>query len=312
MRVLVTGATGFIGSHLVKHLLKKNCTVATLMRPSSDPWRIKDVQSKVKIIYGDLAEIGQISNEVQNFSPDLVFHLGWHGASSSRFVDDPDQAFQNVPGSIELLRLIAMGDCQRWVGLGSVLEYGRYPVPISENLPPQPTTLYGISKLSTCYLTQKLCNIYKISFAWLRLFWAYGPADVPNRMIPYVILSLLQGKKPILTPGKQLWDYLFIEDVVEALWQVATNPNVEGIFNLGSGRVHTIKSIVERIRDMIDPRLPLGLGERAYGPEQIMHLQADISKLRRATSWAPKVNIEEGLRRTVSWFRENQEVYGAT
>ena len=193
--------------------------------------------------------------------------------------------------------------------MGSVLEYGRYPVPVTEEQAPQPASLYGTAKLAVGLTAQKLCAGYGIRSAWFRLFWAYGPGDDKARMIPYLIGALLKSERPALTPGEQKWDYLFIDDVVEALWRAAVQPDVHGAYNLGSGAAHPLREVVEHIRDLIDPSLPLGFGELPYQPDQIMHLQADISRLRKAMNWQPAVQLEEGLRRTVEWFRLNRDHY---
>jgi len=304
MRALVTGATGFIGSHLVRLLLDRKVVVAILMRPNSDTWRIKDVLSAVEVIHGDLSAIEQSGDMIRSFTPEMVFHLGWYGVGN-RYRDDPAQVSQNLYGSLNLVEIAAKAGCQRWLGLGSQAEYGRYDNVITEDLPPQPTTLYGIAKLSVCLLSRKLCEAYGIGFTWLRLFSPYGPTDTPQWMIPYTILTLLKKQKPALTSGEQRWDYLYVEDVATAIWQAASHPTAQGIFNLGSGEAHTVHSIVECIRDLIDPDLPLGFGEVPYRPDQIMHLQADISHLRQATGWSPQVSLDEGLRRTVAWFKEN-------
>jgi nucleoside-diphosphate-sugar epimerase len=309
MHALVTGATGFIGSHLVRLLLQKGNEVSVLIRPNSDTWRIKDVLSAVEVIHGDLSAIEQAGDMIRAFVPEMVFHLGWYGVGN-RYRDDPAQVSQNLYGSLKLLELVAKAGCQRWLGLGSQAEYGRYDRVIAEGLPPQPTTLYGITKLSVCLLSQKLCEVYGIGFTWLRLFSLYGPTDTPQWMIPYTILTLLKKQKPALTLGEQRWDYLYVEDAVEAIWRAAITSSARGIFNLGSGEAHTIKSIVERTRDLIDTNLPLGFGEVPYRPDQIMHLQADISRLQQATGWAPQVSLDEGLRRTVTWFKGNAWRYG--
>ena len=204
------------------------------------------------------------------------------------------------------MQIAKEADSQRWLGLGTSVEYGKYEIPITESLRPMPNTLYGISKYCTYLSAQKFSQLYGIDFIWLRPFWIYGPYDDPLRMIPSVTFALLRGEKPALTLGKQRWDYLYVEDAVEAIWQAAITPEAQGIFNLGSGEAYTIRSIVECIRDLIDPSLPLGFGEVPYRPNQIMHLQADVSRLKQATGWSPQVSLDEGLRRTVKWFRENQ------
>jgi len=309
MRALITGGTGFIGSHLVRRLLREGVKVAVLMRPNSDPWRISNVISDVEVVYGDLTAIENIVHAIRSFAPEVVFHLAWHGANSYRYQNDPAQVYNNLGGSLQLVRMASQSNCHCWVGIGSVLECGHYDVPVMEDVNPRPTSLYGIAKFSLSLLAEKLCELYDINFSWLRLFWAYGPADDPLRMISYVILALLRGGKPALTPGEQRWDYLYVRDVVEAIWQVAIAPEARGIFNLGSGNAHTIRGIVERIRDLIDPSLLLGFGEVPYRPDQIMHLQADITRLQQATGWSPGVGLDEGLRRTVDWFRENRWRY---
>ena len=162
-------------------------------------------------------------------------------------------------------------------------------------------------EVSTGSLGQNLSETLGLRFAWLRLFSAYGAMDDRSWLIPHVILTLLRGERPSLILDEQRCDYLYVEDAVEAIWRAAITPGAQGIFNLGSGEAYTIRSIAERIRDLIDPSLPLGFGEVPYRPDQIMHLQADITKLKKATSWKPRTSIDDGLRQTVEWYRERKE-----
>jgi len=309
MRCFVTGATGFLGSHLVRLLLDKGNEVCVLIRPHSNHWRIKDVFSKLKVIFGDIAAVKQYSDEIKSFKPDIVFHLAWHGGNSYKYQNDPSQIFSNFYGSLELLQITKEVGLQRWIGVGTSAEYGKYEKIYTESLTPMPNTLYGISKYFTCMSTQKLCELYGIDFIWFRPFWIYGPYDDLLRMLPSLIINFLCGERPSLTLGEQRWDYLYVEDAVEAIWRAATTTTAHGIFNLGSGESHTIKSIVELVRDLIDPSLPIGFGEVPYRLDQTMHLQADISRLNQATGWLPGVNLYDGLRRTVEWFQKNKEEY---
>ncbi len=309
MNALVTGATGFIGSHLVRRLVREGAQVSVLMRSSADPWRLRDIMPRLNCLQGDLSSLTSLAGEIKRAKPEVIYHLGWQGASSHQFQNDPAQVFANLPGSLELVQLAAECGCRAWIGMGSVLEYGNYPVPVTEEQAPRPVTLYGAAKFAVGLLAQKLCAGYGIRSAWFRLFWAYGPGDDTARMIPYLIGALLKGERPALTPGEQKWDYLFIDDVVEALWRAAAHPGVQGVYNLGSGAANPLREVVERIRDFIDPSLPLGFGELPYRPDQIMHLQADISRLRKAMNWEPAVEIQNGLRRTVEWFRLNRNRY---
>lgn len=305
MRVIVTGSTGFVGSHLVRRLRKAGFDVAVLLRAESNTRRLDDVLSGLHVISGDLRSITAVTDQIQRFGPDVVFHLAWHGASSSRYQDDPDQVFANLGGSFELVRAAADVGCQCWIGMGSVLECGTYQIPHPEDVKVAPTSLYGAAKYSTGLIAEHLCRIYGVRSVWFRLFWAYGPDDEPARMIPYLVLTLFKKQRPALTPGAQRWDYVYIDDVVEALFQVAVNPSARGTFNLGSGDASTIREVATQIRDLIDPSIPLGFGDLPYRPDQIMHLQADISRLCKAIDWSPRVALPDGLMRTVEWYREH-------
>jgi nucleoside-diphosphate-sugar epimerase len=141
----------------------------------------------------------------------------------------------------------------------------------------------------------------------LRLFSSYGPGDNPSWMITGLIDRLLHGERPRLTLGEQRWDYLHVRDVARALVAVLETPTATGPFNLGSGVALPLRDIMESVRDMIDPRLPLGIGEIPYRPDQVMHLEADPSRLMEATGWRPQTPLADGLRETIAWHRHLQQ-----
>jgi UDP-glucose 4-epimerase len=308
MRCFITGATGFLGSHLVRRLVEKGNTVKILLRAKSDSWRIKELLPRVEVVRGDIISISQVTNDICSFQPDLIFHLAWGGANSSTYQNDPSQVFTNLYGSLELVQLSKKVGA-RFIGMGSAAEYGNHSVPITENAFPKPETLYGMSKYCTYLLANKFARLNDVNFVWLRPFYTYGPYDDKMRMIPAVTLSLLEGRKPALTAGDQLWDYLYVEDAIEAIFSLALNDKAQGVFNIGSGETHPIKNIVLKISELVDPGIPLGFGEVPYKPLQRMLHQADITLLKNISGWSPKVSLEDGLTRTVSWFRENQQQY---
>jgi UDP-glucose 4-epimerase len=284
-------------------LLGKNAEVAALIRPNSQLWRIEDVLPHLQVITGDLSSMDRADTAIREFRPEVVFHLAWHGVHKN-LRNDADQLNQNLSGSIELLRLAYESGCRRWIGLGSQSEYGAHNQMLTEDHPTWPTDNYGRAKLYVCLLAQRLCENWRIDFAWLRLTASYGPMDDAHRLIPSIILSLLRGNRVALTSGEQQWDYLYVEDAIKAVWKVAMTSEAQGIFNLGSGNACSIRGIAKHVRDMIDPHLPLGFNEVPYSADRIMRLQADVSRL-RAIGWSPETDIDEGLRRTVDWFRDN-------
>ena len=302
MRVFVTGASGFVGAHLVRRLRADGRhEVAALLRPKGHAWRLDDPRAEVRAIAGDLDGLEAVRPELARFAPEAVIHLAWSGVSGAAR-NDPSQA-ENINRTVALVRLAREVGARTFVGLGSQAEYGLGSGALNEDTPTRPTTLYGVAKLAAGLFAGQICRDQGVRFAWLRLFSSYGPMDEPSWMIPNLIRTLLRAEMPALTLGTQLWDFIAVEDVARAIEAVTTTPDASGVFNLGSGRVRTIRSVAEMIRDQINPELPLHFGAVPFRPDQVMHLEADIRTLRAATGWTPETDLADGLARTIDWFR---------
>lgn len=306
MRCLVTGASGHLGSFLTRKLVEQGAEVSVLVRPQSDLWRLSDLLDHIKVLRADLSHLTPALGAIATNSPDVVFHLAWDGVTGNDR-NNSQQVSCNVTGSLEVFRAVQAAGCRCWIGVGSQAEYGPQTTLLREDLPPQPATAYGVAKLCVGLLTHKLCELSAMRFVWLRLLATYGPGDDERHLIPGVINQLLAGARPALTFGEQEWDYLYVEDAAEAIYQTYLT-GAEGVFNLGSGEPHTIRNVAERLRDIIDPTLPLGFGEVPYREDQVMHLQADITKLHGVTGWKPQIDLEDGLRRTVEWHKSRPAI----
>ena len=270
------------------------------MRKPKDAWRIQDLLPKVRVIVGELDRLEIIEAELFDFRPNAFVHLAWNGVLGGER-NSPSQ-WRNVSSTMELVELANRLSVETFIGLGSQAEYGPCQNKIDEFCQTKPTTLYGVSKLAAQLLSERLCAEYGIRHAWLRLFSSFGPTDNPEWLIPYLTKSLIAKERPKLTAAEQLWDYIYIEDVASAIRAVLDSNDAEGVFNLGSGQAYRLKTIIEKIRDLIDSKLPLGFGEVQYRPDQVMHLQADISRLNKATNWSPKFDLDKAIKETVAWY----------
>lgn len=302
MRVLLTGATGFVGSYVLQELLSRGIEVAILLRPDSNPWRISAELNNCTIIEGGLADTHQIENSVKQFLPDALIHLAWEGVENQHRNSDK-QLQDNFIYSQRLFELCISAKVRTIIGTGSQAEYGPANCPLSEDAPTNPTTLYGISKLATCHLLRVLCEQQGVRHVWHRIFSSFGPKDNTTWFIPMLINKLMRGESPALTEGTQLWDYVYVEDVARAIVVSLLESNCQGIFNIGSGKSCTIRDIAIKLRDSLNPSLQLGFGQVPFRPDQVMFLQADISRLKNILNWQPQVSLQEGLQKTINWMQ---------
>jgi UDP-glucose 4-epimerase len=309
MRCLVTGASGHLGSYLTRLLVSRGVEVTVLVRPTSDIWRLEGILDRIRLIRGGLEDPAAAAKELGAAAADTVFHLAWSGTTLDRR-NCPSALIDNVTGSLEFYRLCRQAGCRCWIGIGSQAEYGPQTMRLSEDMLPRPDSLYGISKLYLGRLLAALCEQSGVRFVWLRLLASYGPKDDPRHLIPSVIEQLLAGVRPSLTEGNQLWDYLYVEDAAEAIYSGAILPSVTGFYNLGSGRPETVRSIVERLRNMIDPALSLGFEERPAVPQTAETVYGDITKLHAATGWYPQTHLEDGLCKTLEWHKDRRRCRG--
>ena len=242
MRYFVTGATGFVGSHLVRHLVESGDAVAVLLRPGSDTWRFADVLEWVEPIGGRLSDTAALSGPLADFKPDVVYHLGWSG-SGPEGRDDPHQLKENVADAVALVELAANAGASTLVGMGSQAEFGPIDAVLDESTPSRPISNYGEAKLVAGRLTADLCAARSVSHVWLRLLTSYGPADHPAYLIPHVILSLLQRRKPALTTGNQPGDFLHVRDAADAIRASGLKEACAGTFVLASGDHRPIREV---------------------------------------------------------------------
>jgi nucleoside-diphosphate-sugar epimerase len=280
------------------------------MRGEPQAQRVGDWLDRVRLVRGSLESTGVLCEQLAQETIDVFFHLAWSGVTAE-YRNDTEQISTNVVGCLRLWELARDIGCKHWIGLGSQAEYGPTEKVLHEDLAPRPATAYGVAKFASGMLTAKMSEMTGILHTWVRLLAIYGPGDDPRHLIPSVIQTLCAGKRPALTRGEQRWDYLYVEDAAKALSRIAET-GATGTLNLSSGETVIIRRLVERIRDLMDPNLPLGFGEVPYRTDQVMHLEADISRLQSATGWKPETSLEEGLRRTVEWYtteRVNANTY---
>lgn len=288
-KIILTGATGMIGSAIVREALKQDYDITCLVRASSS--RIKNIlqDNRVHIIDCNISDYKTLELK-DNY--DIFLHLAWNKTTGGGR-DDVDSQLQNIEYTLNAVRLAKRVGCKVFIGAGSQAEYGIQTVPLTPKLPVNPESGYGIAKYTAGKFAGMLCNQLGIRFNWMRILSVYGPNDGENTLISYVCRELKAGRSPELTKCEQTWDYLHCDDAARAFLAVAER-GVDGkTYPLGSGCGKKLSEYINDFQKLLAPDVSVKFGAKKYYPHQPMYLVADVSELEEDTGW--KAEIPFGL-----------------
>ena len=292
-RAIVTGATGAVGTALLKELVKNKGEVLVICREKSKRNKNIPKDPLIKQINCDLSNLSELKNTTGN-KWDVFYHLAWMGTTG---VARNDMYLQNknVEYALDAVKIAKRFGCSTFIGIGSQAEYGRYEGILEVDTPTYPEMGYGYAKLCAGQMTRGYAHELGLQHIWVRILSIYGPNDGMQSMIMSTINKLLNRQVPQLTLGEQLWDYLYSEDAARALYLLANKGKDGKIYVLGSGQAKPLAEYVSIIKNEINPSAEIAFGAIPYSIKQVMHLQADISELVGDTGWKPEVDFKEGI-----------------
>lgn len=310
MQYVVTGGAGFIGSHTVEELVRRGETVVVLDDLSSGrEENLADFRNKISFIKGSITDLEAVRKAVQ--AADYVLHLAAR-TSVPRSVKDPLETNKvNVEGTLNVLLAARDAKVKRVVFAASSSAYGETPtLPKVETMQPEPISPYGVAKYAGELYAQTFGRVYGLENVCLRYFNIFGPRQDPSSPYSGVLAkfctAFLDGTPPVVFgDGEQSRDFTFVENAVAANLLACTAPGASGkVFNVGTG----VRVSLNQTLEMLSKLSGAGL-EAQYEPPRdgdIRDSQADISQARKLLQYEPTVSFEEGLRRTLDWYREAQ------
>lgn len=304
---LVTGGTGFLGSHLVHRLVRDGYEVHLLIRTQSDFWRLADVLPQVQCHTGALEDPASLRAAVAAAAPEFVFHLGSSTVVAGSAAASEQLVTVNLGGIVNLLDACASVDYKGFVAAGDSFEYAPSHSSLRETSWPQPINLHGITKLASTLYAQSIAATERRPIVILRLFSTYGPYDNPRRLVPRVIDSGLFGKPLTLSRPGIVRDWVYIDDMVELLVQAGQNAGrVSGsVFNAGSGIAVDLGTIVNTILRLTGSRVEPSWGVFPAPDHDSYPWVADTQRTFQEFSWRPATSLEDGLGATIAWVQNS-------
>jgi nucleoside-diphosphate-sugar epimerase len=294
-KVLVTGASGFIGSHLCRRLCAGDAEIHGVSRINS-----RQADANLRWWQGDLSDVDWVRHLLREVRPDIIFHLAGE-VGGSRSMEWVGLTFRNgLLSTVNLLTVAAEVGCRRFVQAGS------FEVPEPAEKEVIPCSPYAAAKFASSAYTRMFHSLYRLPAVVARMFMVYGPAQRDlQKLIPYVILSLLRGEAPRLSSGTRPVDWIYVEDIAEGLLLAGQVPGTEGMtIDLGTGHLVPVRAVVEHLVELMNsPVCPVfgAIPDRLMEPVRT----ADVKQTEATLRWKPAISLRDGLQKTVEWYERH-------
>lgn len=296
MKIFVSGATGYLGYHLVKVAINQGHEVLCLRRPTSRSLFESEIENKVKWVVND----EELKSAVIDFQPDVLFHAAWGGVRGS----DRNNIEIQKENLVMSHNLFTLYPYKQIIAIGSQAEYGYYNDIISEDHTLKPTMEYAKAKIQCCKDLQNYCKQNSIEWQWIRIFTVFGEKQTGG-LIKLAIEKCLNGEKSFdTTPGEQKYSYLYAEDFGKAICNMLGSKGKSGIYNLSQPQcLKSNKEILENVKTLTKSDIHLKFGAMPYPEGQVMLMDGSVNKFEKAFGAVPYTDFNTALEYTINSFK---------
>ncbi|MBD2040338.1 NAD-dependent epimerase/dehydratase family protein [Microcoleus sp. FACHB-672] len=299
-KVLLTGATGFIGGHCLPLLLEKGYEVHAVSSKQVDK-----ILSEGNWHQANLLKSSQVYELMAKVQPSHLLHFAWYAVPGKYWTSLEN--FRWVQGSLDLLSAFVQHGGKRVVMAGTCAEYNWNYGYCSEAVTPlSPATVYGTCKHSLQMMLDAFVQQTRLSAAWGRIFFVYGPHEHPSRLVSSVIHSLIKGEPALCSHGNQIRDFLYVEDVADAFVALLES-DVAGALNIASGEPVALKDIIYKVATQFNRTELIQLGAIPSSSNDPPFLVANVERLKDEVNWRLKYNSSRGLEQTIKWWKKNYD-----
>ncbi|MBX4260780.1 NAD(P)-dependent oxidoreductase [Clostridium estertheticum] len=299
--IVITGATSFIGVHIVKEYLKNNWNVLAVVRPNSKKINRLPKNDYITIIEMGMEEVEKLKDKFKNIKIDVFYHLAWEGARMP-YRDDDILQNENYMYTIKAMKVAKELGCNIFIGAGSQAEYGICVGEIDESCEPRPTTEYGKAKLRAYETLKIMAKENDMKFIWTRIFSVYGVYDYQGTLVMSALDKMKRNESIPLTQCMQSWDFIYVEDVARAMYSLANTPCMDGIYNIASGTSRQLKDFIIDMKDICKSTSKLQFGAIPYNSEGVISFEPNIDKLKKNLGWSCSVEFDEGIKKILKFI----------
>lgn len=296
--VLLTGITGFLGSHIAEQL-SLNYIVVGLVRNSSDLWRYEEIKNEnIKLVNsGDK----DYKKQLESFAPQHLVHCAWSGVAADGRDCWPSQV-ENISFTFDLLQLAKELVIKQFIGLGSQAEYGFFSGSIDETSPCKPLSAYGAAKLATLNIVESYCSQNNMAWYWLRIFPMYGTREGITWFIPSVIKNALENSGMDLTGCEQQYGYLYVKQFAKAIEKIVGSDPVPGVYNVAAKGSIRLRDVIELIIKKTNTTGRFNFGALPYRKNQVMHMEGNSDKFTNTFNVSLDSEFETGIDELIKYY----------
>ncbi len=305
--ILVTGGAGFIGSHLVRRLVKDGYAVAVLTRETTNTVRIADVLSRVTVLRDDLSDLERLKKVVGEIQPHGIFHLAASNIRSGVTASDDELVRVNLLGTIHLIKALEGIDYKFFINSGSYLEYGTKERPFKETDLCEPGEVYALTKLGATLYLQAVAKSAGKPIVTFRIFSPYGPDMEPGRLFYEVVRRARMSEEIKLTKPGTMRDFIHVHDIVDLYMEAAEKAtDLKGeVFNLGRGEARTLEDLVGRALEITGSKSVVAWG----GAKEVAYdagcQEANMEKTFSVFTWRPRYDLDAGIKNMLGWVKSS-------
>lgn len=303
-KAIVTGANGFLGSHLVRELVNNNIKVFSVVRNKKSNIGLVPNSKKNKIIYCDLSKIENITKYIPDRDIDVFYHLAWEG-SSGQFRNDENLQINNALWTINCVKIAKKVGCKKFIGAGSIMEKEVLSAAYKSNDKLNLGYIYGASKVTAHCISKSVATNIQIDLIWTFITNTYGPGERSPRFINKTLRKIINKENLNFSSGTQIYDFIYITDVAKAFYYIGLQGKSFKNYTIGSGKCRPLKNFILEIQEEIAPELKFNIGVLHSYESMLSTEDFSTSDLINDTDFRPSISFKQGILNTMSWLKES-------